>query len=73
VLDGVTLDQWRIGRLVGTTEQVREQAAAWEALGVETIIVGPGSVPFHVASLEDVDALAEVLGAGDRGGVRGAG
>ena len=29
VLDGVTLDQWRVGRLVGTVEQVREQAAGW--------------------------------------------
>ena len=29
VLDGVTLDEWRVGRLVGTVEQVREQAAGW--------------------------------------------
>ena len=29
VLDGVTLDEWRQGRLVGTVEQVREQAAGW--------------------------------------------
>jgi alkanesulfonate monooxygenase SsuD/methylene tetrahydromethanopterin reductase-like flavin-dependent oxidoreductase (luciferase family) len=61
VLDRVTLDEWRVGRLVGTVEQVREQAAAWGDLGVETIIVGPGSVPFHVGSLDDVDALAETL------------
>jgi len=61
VLDGVTLDDWRVGRLVGTTEQVREQAEGWGALGVETLIVGPGAVPFQVASLDDLDALAETL------------
>ena len=31
VLDGVTLEQWRPGRLVGTVEEVREQVAVWEA------------------------------------------
>jgi alkanesulfonate monooxygenase SsuD/methylene tetrahydromethanopterin reductase-like flavin-dependent oxidoreductase (luciferase family) len=61
VLDAVSLDDWRAGRLVGTVEQVREQAARWADLGVETLIVGPGAVPFQVASLDDVDALAEAL------------
>jgi hypothetical protein len=46
---------------VGTVEEVREQAAAWRDLGIETLIVGPGAVPFHVASLDDVSALAEAL------------
>jgi alkanesulfonate monooxygenase SsuD/methylene tetrahydromethanopterin reductase-like flavin-dependent oxidoreductase (luciferase family) len=61
VLDTVTLDDWRVGRLVGTVEQVREQAASWAELGVETLIVGPGAVPFQVVSLDDVEALAEAL------------
>ena len=61
VLDGVSLDDWRVGRLVGTIEQVREQVAGWEALGVETLIVGPGSVPFHVGSLDDLDPIAEAF------------
>jgi probable F420-dependent oxidoreductase len=61
VLDGVTLDEWRTGRLVGTVEQVREQQAEWAALGVETLIVGPGAVPFQVASLDDVELLATAL------------
>ena len=39
VLDGVDLDQWREGRLVGTVDQVREQAAGWAGLGVETLVV----------------------------------
>jgi alkanesulfonate monooxygenase SsuD/methylene tetrahydromethanopterin reductase-like flavin-dependent oxidoreductase (luciferase family) len=62
VLDSVTLDEWRVGRLVGTVEQVREQAATWAGLGVETLIVGAGAVPFHVGSADDVALLAEALG-----------
>ena len=61
VLDDVTLDEWRVGRLVGTVEQVREQSAGWAALGVETLIVGPGAVPFQVVGLDVVTALAEAL------------
>jgi len=40
---------------------VREQRAEWEALGVETIIVGAGAVPFHVGSVDDVELLAAAL------------
>jgi alkanesulfonate monooxygenase SsuD/methylene tetrahydromethanopterin reductase-like flavin-dependent oxidoreductase (luciferase family) len=58
VLDGVTLGQWRVGRLVGTVEQVAEQLAGWESLGVETVVLGPGAVPFQVASLDDLEPLA---------------
>ena len=61
VLDRVTLDEWRVGRLVGTVEQVQEQVAAWAELGVETLIVGPGCVPFQVVALEDLDPIAEAL------------
>jgi probable F420-dependent oxidoreductase len=62
VLGRTTLDEWRVGRLVGTVEQVREQAAGWAALGVDTLIVGPGAVPFAVTALDDVALLAEALG-----------
>jgi alkanesulfonate monooxygenase SsuD/methylene tetrahydromethanopterin reductase-like flavin-dependent oxidoreductase (luciferase family) len=61
VLDAVTLDEWRVGRLVGTVEQVREQAHEWAALGVETLVVGVGAVPFQVASLDDVEIIAAAL------------
>jgi alkanesulfonate monooxygenase SsuD/methylene tetrahydromethanopterin reductase-like flavin-dependent oxidoreductase (luciferase family) len=61
VLDGVTLDDWRTGRLVGTVEQVREQAFIWESLGVESLILGVGAVPFAVTSLDDVELLATAL------------
>jgi probable F420-dependent oxidoreductase len=61
VLDGVSLDDWRRGRLVGTVEQVREQAGGWAELGVETLIVGVGAVPFAVTAVDDVEFLAEAL------------
>jgi alkanesulfonate monooxygenase SsuD/methylene tetrahydromethanopterin reductase-like flavin-dependent oxidoreductase (luciferase family) len=61
VMRGVTLDEWRVGRLVGTVEQVAEQAAGWAELGVETLILGVGSVPFAVSGLEDVTSAAETL------------
>ncbi len=61
VLDGATLADWRVGRLVGTVDQVREQAAEWAALGVETLIVGAGAIPFQVVGLDEVTALAEAL------------
>ncbi len=62
VLDGTTLDEWRVGRLVGTVEQIREQAETWAGLGVETLIVGAGAVPFHLGAPDDVELLAEALG-----------
>jgi probable F420-dependent oxidoreductase len=57
------LDAFRPGRLVGTVEEVREQAATWEALGVDTLIAGIGAVPFHVTSRDDVAMLGHALGA----------
>lgn len=67
VLDRATLAEWRVGRLVGTVEQVREQAAGWEALGVETLVLGVGATPFHLGSVDDAELLAEAL-TGARGG-----
>jgi alkanesulfonate monooxygenase SsuD/methylene tetrahydromethanopterin reductase-like flavin-dependent oxidoreductase (luciferase family) len=61
VLDGMTLERWREGRLVGTVEQVREQAGEWADLGVETIIVGNGAVPFQMTDLDDIALLASAL------------
>jgi hypothetical protein len=51
---------------VGTVDEVRGQAEEWAALGVETLIVGAGAVPFQVASPDDVTALAETLAASER-------
>jgi len=66
VLDHVPLDEWRVGRLVGTVDEVREQVAGWDELGVETLILGAGALPFQAGTLDDVEALAEALGDGDR-------
>jgi alkanesulfonate monooxygenase SsuD/methylene tetrahydromethanopterin reductase-like flavin-dependent oxidoreductase (luciferase family) len=55
------VDAFRAGRLVGTVDEVRAQAATWEALGVETLIAGVGAVPFHVTSLDDVAMLGHAL------------
>ena len=62
ILDHVTLDQWRRGRLVGTVEQVREQLAVWDGLGVETLILGVGAIPFHLGHRDDLELLAHAVG-----------
>ncbi|MGZ4712358.1 MAG: hypothetical protein ACXV9S_05275 [Acidimicrobiia bacterium] len=59
----MTLEDWRAGRLVGTVEQIREQVAGWAELGVETLILGVGAVPFHLGSADDLDLLASAVGA----------
>jgi len=57
-----TLDEWRTGHLVGTVDEVREQVEGWADLGVETLILGVGPLPFSVSSPDDVALLAETLG-----------
>jgi alkanesulfonate monooxygenase SsuD/methylene tetrahydromethanopterin reductase-like flavin-dependent oxidoreductase (luciferase family) len=59
VLDGMSLAQWREGRLVGTVDEVREQLQQWAGLGVSTLVVGAGGLPFTVTSADDVEMLAE--------------
>ncbi len=57
VLDGVDLASFRKGRLVGTVDQVRDQVREWEALGVDTLVLGAGVVPFQVSTPDDVELL----------------
>lgn len=71
ILDSVTLDAWRPGRLVGTVGEVRDQARRWEELGVETLIVGAGAVPFAVGAPDDLDLLAHALGLSGPARLRG--
>lgn len=59
VLDGTDLATWRRGRLVGTVEQVAEQVRRWESLGVSSLVLNAGAVPFALAAGEDVELLAE--------------
>jgi len=58
VLDGVALSEWRKGRLVGTVEQVAEQVREWESLGVSSLVLTVGAVPFALASGDDAELLA---------------
>lgn len=57
-LAGELIEDYARGGLVGTPDRVRETVAAFEALGVEEIIVAPASLPFAVAD----DGLLEVIG-----------
>jgi probable F420-dependent oxidoreductase len=56
-----TLDEWREGRLVGTVDEIWAQRDEWERLGVETLIVGAGPLPFSVTAPDDVELLAHAL------------
>ncbi len=61
VTAGMDLSSFRKGRLVGTVDEVREQAREWEALGVGTLILGIGVVPFQWASTEDMELLVHAI------------
>jgi alkanesulfonate monooxygenase SsuD/methylene tetrahydromethanopterin reductase-like flavin-dependent oxidoreductase (luciferase family) len=56
VLD-IDLDTFRHGRLVGTVEQVREQLSQWELVGIDTLMLGAGAVPFQIGARDDVELL----------------
>jgi alkanesulfonate monooxygenase SsuD/methylene tetrahydromethanopterin reductase-like flavin-dependent oxidoreductase (luciferase family) len=61
VLGTTGLGEFRSGRLVGTVEQVREQVAVWDALGIETLILGGGAVPFQASGKDDLEMLAAAV------------
>lgn len=63
VLDDVTLEEWREGRLVGTVAQVAEQLTGWEALGVEEVVACFGALPFMVMGSDDLELLRAAQGA----------
>jgi probable F420-dependent oxidoreductase len=50
---------WRADTLSGTPDQVLERVAAFEALGVEELIVAPWVLPFAIHEPEQVDLFAE--------------
>ncbi|MGH9189727.1 MAG: LLM class flavin-dependent oxidoreductase [Acidimicrobiales bacterium] len=52
------LADWRRGKLVGTVEQVGEQCGRWRDLGVSSLIVNAGAVPFALASPDDLELIA---------------
>ena len=61
MLDDVPLEQWRMGRLVGTPEQLGDQVAGWAALGVAELIACVGPLPFSVSDPDDRELLAQSL------------
>lgn len=61
VVDGMTLDDWKTGRLVGTVEEVRAQVNQWRTLGVSVLIAGLGALPFQAVEPDDLDLLASAL------------
>jgi alkanesulfonate monooxygenase SsuD/methylene tetrahydromethanopterin reductase-like flavin-dependent oxidoreductase (luciferase family) len=61
VVGGAGLEEFRSGRLVGTVEQVREQVGVWDALGIDTLILGTGAVPFQVGGKDDLEMLAAAV------------
>lgn len=61
VMDGVTLDEWREGHLVGTVEQVAEQLDSWRTLRVSRVIVGLSAVPFAGVDVGDLEIAASLI------------
>jgi len=57
-LRGMSLDDYRRGRLVGTVEQVREQLHEWADAGVTALIVTLGALPFTVTGLDGLELMA---------------
>jgi probable F420-dependent oxidoreductase len=54
-----TIDTWRSDTLSGTPDQILERVGAFEALGVEELIVSPSVLPFAAPRPELLDLFAE--------------
>lgn len=67
VLAGTDLAEWRRGRLVGTVEQVGEQVRRWWELGVTSLVLNAGAVPFALAAGDDVELLASACRLSEHG------
>ncbi|MCA1830513.1 MAG: LLM class flavin-dependent oxidoreductase [Actinobacteria bacterium] len=61
LLDNVSLEEFARGALVGTPERCAEQIREFDALGVSSVILAFGPVPFAVADDEQLDIAAEQL------------
>jgi probable F420-dependent oxidoreductase len=55
---GDDLDSWRADTLSGTPDQILHRVAAFEALGVEEVIVAPWVLPFAIHDAEQVELFA---------------
>jgi probable F420-dependent oxidoreductase len=59
-----TWEGWRADTLSGDAAALLERVAAFEALGVEQIVLSPWSLPFAVPEPEQVERFASTLGLG---------
>jgi probable F420-dependent oxidoreductase len=60
-MDAERYEDWLADTLSGPADHVLERVAAFEALGVEELIVAPWSLPFAVPEPELVEAFAELV------------
>ena len=60
-LDTTALQEFAADTLTGTPAQLAEQVAAWDALGVEEIVLNLASMPFAMSSDEQLDLAAAVV------------
>ena len=67
-MSGETEDSWRADTLSGTPDQVIDRIRAFEAIGVEEIVVAPWVLPFAVPDPEQLDLFAEQVLAPVRAG-----
>ncbi|HEV7888604.1 MAG TPA: LLM class flavin-dependent oxidoreductase [Acidimicrobiales bacterium] len=56
-----TLADYRLGRLVGTIAEVRQQLQRWADLGVALVIACLGAVPFSVTDPDDLDPVVAAV------------
>lgn len=61
VMDGVSLDDWRRGHLVGTVDQVAEQLDSWRTLSVSRVILGLAAVPFAGVDVDDLEIATSLI------------
>ena len=57
----VSWDEFRTGRIAGTTGEVVDQLGRLADLGVEEVIVGLGALPFQVADEEDIELVGSEI------------
>ena len=58
-MDHESYEDWRADSLSGTPEQVIERVRAFEAIGVEEIVLSPWVLPFAIHEPAQVDLFAE--------------
>ena len=60
-MDNETWDTWRADTLSGSPDQIIERVRAFEALGVEEIVLSPWVLPFALVEPEQVEMFAELV------------